>query len=113
VRGKGLMIGVEFGAPRTLKLKASWSLLETMNTGLFCQLITIPIFKEHKVLVQVAGHGNHVIKLIPALCINDADCDWVESAFDDVIADAHKVPGAVWTLGKTLADHAMKARAGA
>jgi ornithine--oxo-acid transaminase len=113
VRGKGLMIGVEFGAPRSLKLKAAWSLLETMNTGLFCQLITIPIFKEHKVLVQVAGHGNHVIKLIPALCINDADCDWVESAFDDVIADAHKVPGAVWSLGKTLADHAMKARAGA
>ncbi|MDR3462851.1 MAG: aspartate aminotransferase family protein [Beijerinckiaceae bacterium] len=113
VRGKGLMIGVEFGAPKSLKLKAAWSLLETMNTGLFCQLITIPIFKEHKVLVQVAGHGNHVIKLIPALCINDADCDWVEGAFDEVIADAHKVPGAVWTLGKTLADHAMKARAGA
>lgn len=112
VRGKGLMIGIEFGAPKSLKLKAAWSLLETMNTGLFCQLITIPIFKEHKILVQVAGAGNHVIKLIPALGINDADCGWVESAFDDVIADAHKVPGAVWTLGKTLADHAMKARAG-
>jgi ornithine--oxo-acid transaminase len=113
VRGKGLMIGVEFGTPRSLKLKAAWSLLEAVNTGLFCQLITIPIFKEHKVLVQVAGAGNHVIKLIPPLCINDADCDWIERSFDAVIADAHKVPGAIWTLGKTLADHAMKARASA
>jgi ornithine--oxo-acid transaminase len=113
VRGKGLMIGLEFGTPRSLKLKAAWSLLETVNTGLFCQLITIPIFKDHKILVQVAAHGNHVIKLIPALCLTDADCDWIESAFEDVVADAHKVPGAVWTLGKTLADHAMKARAGA
>ncbi len=113
VRGKGLMIGVEFGPPRSLKLKAAWSMLETVNAGLFCQLITIPIFKEHKVVVQVAGAGNHVIKLIPPLCITEADCQWIDRSFDAVIADAHKVPGAVWTLGKTLAGHAMKARASA
>src|SRR6187549_210181 len=34
VRGKGLMIGVEFGAPKSLKLKASWTMLETASTGL-------------------------------------------------------------------------------
>src|ERR1043166_3135282 len=55
VRGKGLMIGVEFGAPSSFKLKASWALLETASKGLFCQLITIPLFKEHKILTQVAG----------------------------------------------------------
>ena len=26
-RGEGLMIGIEFGAPRSLKLKASWALV--------------------------------------------------------------------------------------
>lgn len=113
VRGKGLMIGVEFGPPKSLKLKAAWSLLEAANAGLFCQLITVPIFKDHKIVVQVAGHGMHVVKLLPPLCITDADCDWIEGSFEDVIADAHKVPGAVWSLGKTLAGHAMKARAGA
>ena len=113
VRGKGLMIGLEFGSPRSLRLKAAWSLLETANAGLFSQIITIPIFKTHKIVVQVAGHGLNVVKLLPPLCITDTDCDWIESAFEDVIADAHKVPGAVWTLGKTLAGHAMKARAGA
>src|SRR6202045_1458049 len=30
VRGKGLMIGLELGEPRSLKLRASWALLETM-----------------------------------------------------------------------------------
>ena len=113
VRGNGLMIGLEFGSPRSLKLKAAWSLLETANAGLFSQIITIPIFKTHKIVVQVAGHGLNVVKLLPPLTITDADCDWIEGAFEDVIADAHKVPGAVWTLGKTLAGHAMKARAGA
>ncbi len=112
VRGKGLLIGIEFGAPRTLKLRAAWTLLETVSPGLFCQLITIPLFKEHKVLTQVAGHANHTVKLLPPLVIDQRDCDWIVSAFDAVIADSHRVPGAVWSLGKTLADHALKARAG-
>jgi len=111
VRGKGLMIGVEFGPPRSLKLKASWHALEAVNTGLFCQLITIPLFKEHKILSLVAGHGNHTVKLQSPLNLTDADCDWIEGAFDAVIADAHRVPGAAWSLGKTLVDHALKTRA--
>src|SRR6516225_8091973 len=56
VRGKGLMIGIEFGPPTSLKLKASWNLLETASKGLFCQLIVIPLLKDHRILTQVAGH---------------------------------------------------------
>ena len=111
VRGKGLMIGIEFGAPNSFALKASWSVLETANKGLFCQLITIPLFKEHKILCQVAGHGSHTIKLLPAFVLTDEDCDWIVRAFDEVIAGSHRVPGAVWSLGKTLVDHATRARA--
>jgi len=110
VRGKGLMIGVEFGPPKSLMLRATWNLLETANSGLFGQLICIPLFKEHKVLTQVAGHGNPTIKLLPALTLSDADCDWIESSFDKVIADAHRAPSAVLSLGKSLAEHAIKAR---
>src|SRR6185437_8175786 len=101
-RGKGLMIGIEFGAPRSLALKASWNLLETANSCLFCQLIVIPLLKEHRILTQVAGHGNHTIKLLPPLIISDDDCDWIEQSFEAVIADAHRVPGAIWSLGKIL-----------
>ena len=111
VRGKGLMIGIEFGGPRSLKLKASWNLLETASNGLFCQLIVIPLLKDHKILTQVAGHANHTIKLLPALTLSDADCDWIERSFDAVVADAHRIHGAVWTLGKTLVENAVRARA--
>jgi ornithine--oxo-acid transaminase len=110
-RGKGLMIGLEFGAPRSLQLKASWKLLETASAGLFCQLIVIPLLKDHKILTQVAGHGSHTIKLLPSLTITDADCAWIEQSFEAVISDAHRVPGAVWTLGKTLVENAVRARA--
>jgi ornithine--oxo-acid transaminase len=111
VRGRGLLIGIELGAPRSLKLKASWNALEAVNTGLFCQLITIPLFQHHNILIQVAGHGIHTIKLLPSLIISEADCDWIERAFAAVIADAHRVPGAVWSLGRTLMGQAIKAGA--
>jgi ornithine--oxo-acid transaminase len=108
VRGKGLMIGVEFGPPKSLALRASWNLLETASKGLFCQLITIPLFKDQKILTQVAGHGSHTIKLLPPFVINDEDCNWIESSFDSVIEASHRVPGAVWSLGKTLMDNAVR-----
>jgi ornithine--oxo-acid transaminase len=111
VRGKGLMIGVEFGPPKSLTLKASWNIVETASSGLFCQLIAIPLFKDHKILTQVAGHASHTIKLLPPLTISSGDCDWIINSFDAVIAASHRVPGAVWSLGKTLVGHALRARA--
>src|ERR1700754_5058735 len=74
VRGKGLMIGVEFGPPKSLRLKASWNILESASKGLFCQLITVPLFKEQKILTQVSGHGSHTLKLLPPLTITEEDC---------------------------------------
>jgi ornithine--oxo-acid transaminase len=108
VRGKGLMIGIELGCPHSFKLKTAWNLLEAASKGLFCQLITIPLFKEHKILTQVAGHGSHTIKLLPSLTIAEDDCDWTIKAFDSVIAASHNVPGPVWSLGKSLVANAMR-----
>ncbi len=108
VRGKGLMIAIEFGAPKSLSLKTAWMMLEAANKGLFCQMITIPLFKDHQLLSQVAGHGMNVVKLLPPLNLTEKDRDWVVNSFDSVIADCHEVPGSIWDLGKNLASHAIK-----
>jgi ornithine--oxo-acid transaminase len=108
VRGKGLMIAVEFGAPQSFSLKTAWSLLETANKGLFCQMVTIPLFSRHRILTQVAGHGMNVVKLLAPLVITEKDRDLIVASFDSVIADCHRVPGSIWDLGKTLAGHAIK-----
>nr|BAL55587.1 ornithine--oxo-acid transaminase [uncultured Gammaproteobacteria bacterium] len=110
VRGKGLMLALEFGKPQSFKLKAAWSLLETANKGLFSQMITIPLFKRHRILSQVAGHGMNVVKFLPPLVIGAKDVAWIVNACDQVLADCHQVPGAIWDLGKTLAGHALKAK---
>jgi ornithine--oxo-acid transaminase len=107
-RGKGMMIAIEFHAPKSLTLKAGWAMLEAANKGLFCQMITIPLFKEHRILTQVAGHGMNVVKLLPPLNLTPKDHDTIINAFDKTIADTHKMGGAIWDLGKTLAGHALK-----
>ncbi len=107
-RGKGMMIAVEFHSPKSLKLKAAWAMLEAANKGLFCQMITIPLFKEHKILTQVAGHGMNVVKLLPPLNLTEKDKDLIIQSFDQAIADTHQIPGSIWDLGKNLASHALK-----
>lgn len=107
-RGKGMMIAIEFHAPKSLMLKAAWSMLEAANKGLFCQMVTIPLFKEHHILTQVAGHGMNVVKLLPPLNLSTKDRDHIINAFDKVIAETHQVPGSIWDLGKNLAGHALK-----
>ncbi|MBE0469492.1 MAG: aspartate aminotransferase family protein [Methyloprofundus sp.] len=109
-RGKGLMVAIEFQAPKSLTLKAAWAALEAANKGLFCQMVTIPLFKEHHLLTQVAGHGMNVVKLLPPLNLTTKDRDWIVNSFEHAIADTHKVPGSIWTLGKNLASHALKAK---
>ncbi len=111
-RGKGMMIAVEFHAPKSLTLKAAWAMLEAANKGLFCQMVTIPLFKEHLILTQVAGHGMNVVKLLPPLNLTQKDHDKIIGAFDKTIADTHKIGGSIWDLGKNLASHALKNRKG-
>jgi ornithine--oxo-acid transaminase len=112
VRGRGLMIALEFGPPTSFALRTAWSVLDKTVKGLFCQMVVIPLLKRHRILSQVAGHGMYVIKLLPPLCITEEDEDWIVRAFDDVIADCHRVPGAAWDMATTLAAQAVKKRAG-
>lgn len=112
VRGRGLMIALEFGPPTSFALRAAWTLLEKATKGLFCQTVIIPLFTRHRILSQVAGHDLYVIKLLPPLCLSLEDEDWIVGAFDDVIAECHKVPSSVWDLATSLAGGALKRRAG-
>jgi ornithine--oxo-acid transaminase len=112
VRGKGMMIGLEFGAPKSLKLKAAWHLLDSAKRGLFCQMVLIPLLRDHQILCQVSGDDSYIIKLLPSLTVDETDRQWIVSAFDQVIGDCHQIGGAVWDLGRSLAKHGLKAKAG-
>lgn len=105
VRGKGMMMAIDFARPQSLGLRAQWDLIEGAREGLFGQVITIPLFTEHKILSQVAGPNSHAVKFLPPLIISEADCEWIIKSVEAVIAASHRVPGAAWSLGKTLVEN--------
>jgi ornithine--oxo-acid transaminase len=98
VRGRGLMVGIEFGPPKSFSLKTAWTLMHTMDKSLFPQAAIIPLMDKHHIITQVAGHHIDVIKLIPPLVISEEDVKWFLSAFEDVVEQMHKFPGPAWDV---------------
>ncbi|MBF0493288.1 MAG: aspartate aminotransferase family protein [Deltaproteobacteria bacterium] len=109
VRGKGLMIALEFGEPKSLKLKVGWKMVHAASKGLFGQMVVVPLFTQHKILSQVPGHNMDVIKILPPLMISQKEADLFITAIDQVMDACHKFPGAAWEVGYTLAKQALKA----
>ena len=100
IRQRGLMIGIEFGAPRSLLLKANWAATHAMDRNLFAQAVVVPLMEDHRILCQVAGHNQDVVKLIPPLVIDDSDVDWFLRAFEEVMVGLHKPTATVGLLAR-------------
>jgi acetylornithine/succinyldiaminopimelate/putrescine aminotransferase len=107
VRGKGLMIGIEFRPPRSLGLRTAWTAAETAQKGLFAQLVVMALMRDHRILTQVGGPGVNIIKLLPPLIIGEKEVEAIVAAFDAVIAEAAQVRGRVWGLSGQLIKHAL------
>jgi ornithine--oxo-acid transaminase len=80
------MWALEFAEPESGSL--SWRIMERMQTGLFAQLVAVPLFTKHHILSQVAGHDLPVLKGLPPLVVSEQDIDDFANALDDVIAKA-------------------------
>jgi ornithine--oxo-acid transaminase len=84
--------------------------MDRASKGLFCQLVLIPLLRDHRILAQVAGHDLTVIKLLPPLVLSEEDLDWTVRGFAAVIGDSRSLARLV-DLGRTLAGHALRKRA--
>lgn len=110
VRGRGLMIGIEFGRPSSLKLRGRWTMLQAARRGLFAQMVVVPLLQRHRILTQVSGDRLEVIKLIPPLIIGEREVDRFVAAFTAVMDDAHDGSALMWDFGKTLVKQAIAGR---
>jgi ornithine--oxo-acid transaminase len=112
IRGRGLMIGIEFGPPpmKSLGLRTAWTMIHKMDLNLFPQAIVLPLMDDHHIITQVAGHHIDVIKLIPPLVITEEDVQWFLRGFEQVMVSLHKFPGPVWEVMKKLGKHAITNR---
>jgi ornithine--oxo-acid transaminase len=110
VRGRGLMIGIEFQEPQELKLKMAWKLLHKMDKALFTQMVVSQLLSKHRILTQVAGHNMDVMRILPPLIITEREVDMFVNAFDEVLTECRKFPGPMWELGNNFVRAALGSR---
>jgi len=106
VRGLGLMWAIELSPPRT----RLWRAAEDRQGGIFSQLIAVPLFTEHRILTQVAGHRTNVVKAIPPLVVTDDQLRRFADALADVIEHAER-PRAMARFGVTMGRRMLRSRA--
>lgn len=110
VRGKGLIIAIEFHEPTELKLKMGWKLLHKVDKVLFAQMVVTQMLSKHRILTQVAGHAMDVVKILPPLIIAEREIDRFVGALDDVLTECRKFPGPMWEIGNNFVRHALRSR---
>lgn len=110
VRGLGLMWAIELGPPAGAGARRLWRLVEERQPGLFAQLVVGPLFTEHHILTQVAGHHVNVVKAIPPLIVEEADIHLFAAALDDVLARTDPLPRAMARFGLGMARRGLGAR---
>jgi 4-aminobutyrate aminotransferase-like enzyme len=107
VRGKGLIIAIEFHEPTEFKLKMAWKLLHKVDKVLFAQMVVTQMLSKHRILTQVAGHAMDVVKILPPLIIGEKEVDLFVAALDDVLTECRNFPGPMWEIGQNFVRAAM------
>jgi ornithine--oxo-acid transaminase len=110
VRGLGLMWAIELGPPAGGSRRAFFNAVERTQPGLFAQLITVPLFHDHQILCQVAGHHMNVVKALPSLLIEEDDVRFFADALAEVVAAAEHGPRAMARFGLQMARGTARSR---
>ncbi|HTX44855.1 MAG TPA: aminotransferase class III-fold pyridoxal phosphate-dependent enzyme [Solirubrobacteraceae bacterium] len=109
VRGSGLMIGIELGAPSSRVARLNWRLIHLASEGLFPQLIVIPLHRDHGVITMAAGK-NDVIKLLPPLTLSDGEAGEFLAALDSVLSDCEQHSGRSYGEVRKIATTTLRRR---
>jgi ornithine--oxo-acid transaminase len=107
VRGLGLCWAIEFGEPSGGG-KVTYKLIERAQPGLFAQLVLVPLFAEHRILCQVAGHNMAVIRILPPLVLSDADVEEFAGALRETVKNAQRMPKSLTKFALTAASAGVR-----
>jgi ornithine--oxo-acid transaminase len=106
VRGEGLLLGIEFAAPKTLRLRIPFEAFMRIHPALFGQILVMRMFRDHGILTQICGNNFTVLKVAPPLVVSEAQVEEFVAAIADVVELAHS-SGAFWSEALGLAKRAV------
>jgi ornithine--oxo-acid transaminase len=102
VRGMGLLLGIEFTAPRRLSLRVPFEAFSKVHRAMFGQILVMRLFRDHGILTQICGNDFMVLKVAPPLVVTEAQVDQFMSAIRSVVEFAHSSSG-FWSEALGLA----------
>jgi ornithine--oxo-acid transaminase len=107
VRGLGLLMGIEFQAPKQLRLRIPYEAFGAIHGGMFGQILVMRMFRDFGFLTQVCGNNFMVLKVAPPLVVEEAQIDAFVEAVRSVVELANS-PGAFWSEALGLARRAFR-----
>ncbi|HEY5011029.1 MAG TPA: aminotransferase class III-fold pyridoxal phosphate-dependent enzyme, partial [Acidimicrobiales bacterium] len=108
IRGRGQMIGIEFGRPTSRGARLRWRLIETTRTAMFTQTLVVPLFHRYRILTQVAADNINVIKLLPPLIAGKKEIDLFVNALDELLTEAERSSASLVEFGVTMTKSMLK-----
>jgi ornithine--oxo-acid transaminase len=107
IRGVGLLMGIEFQAPKQLRLRIPYEAFGAVHGGMFGQILVMRLFRDFGFLTQVCGNNFMVLKVAPPLVVEEAQMDAFVAAVRSVMELANS-PGAFWSEALGLALRAFR-----
>jgi ornithine--oxo-acid transaminase len=108
VRGKGLLLGIEFVAPRRLALRAPFEAFAKVHPAMFGQILVMRMYRNAGFLTQICGNDFMVLKVAPPLVIQREQVSEFVAAIKELVEFAHR-PGPFWSEAMGLARRALSA----
>jgi ornithine--oxo-acid transaminase len=89
VRGLGMLSGIEFQAPRKLRLRIAFESFRRIHPGMFGQVLVMRLFQDHGMLTQICGNNFMVLKVAPPLVAAESQLNEFVSAVRSTVDLAH------------------------
>jgi ornithine--oxo-acid transaminase len=106
IRGKGLLLGIEFRSPQRVALRLPFEAFAKIHPAMFGQILVMRLFREHGILTQICGNDFMVLKVAPPLVISSSQITEFVTAVRNVVELAHH-PGSFWAEALGLARRAL------
>jgi ornithine--oxo-acid transaminase len=106
IRGLGLLNAIEFGPPRSLRLRVAFETFNKIHPAVFGQMLVMRLFRDHGILAQICGNNFRVLKIAPPLIVSDAQLDEFVTALGNVVELMH-TSAAFWSEALGIARRAF------
>jgi ornithine--oxo-acid transaminase len=106
VRGAGMLSGIEFTAPRQIRLRVAFEAFRRIHAGMFGQILVMRLFRDHNILTQVCGNHFMVLKVAPPLVVNEEQLDRFVTSVRETVNHAH-TSASFWSEALGLARRAV------